>query len=231
MIPSCAWNRRIALVALLASNTRAFSHQQFAPRSFVAATCSSRVSTATTKVWGNNDLEEPETETKSGGFSDEVMAETKDALASVGWARPTDDGEMTSEDPFVKQINDSIQADFGVSLDELLNPAKVVNLERDLYNLRSELASLTGNSNQDDVTGLSTMEIDSGGGGEEAEDIRKTIRKKENSLAIERRSVFRGWLKNIFLGQAVFSLAFSLVMATTPGTLFGGFEWYGMYQM
>ena len=112
------------------------------------------------------------------------------------------------------------------------NPAKVVNLERDLYNLRFELAQLTGVT-VDTADGISkeTSAYDGGGGGEEAAAIRQKIDKKENDLTIERRSVFRGWLKNIFLGQAVLSLALSLVMATTPETLFGQFEWFQYYNM
>ena len=73
-----------------------------------------------------------------------VMEEANEALTSVGWAPPTSDEELTSDDPFVRQIDLGIQQDMGVSLEELLNPAKVVNLERDLYNLRLELASMTG---------------------------------------------------------------------------------------
>jgi hypothetical protein len=65
------------------------------------------------------------TEESQGVFSKEVQEEAQQALASVGWARPANDGEMTSDDPFVKQINEGIQRDFGVGLDELLNPAKV----------------------------------------------------------------------------------------------------------
>ena len=48
---------------------------------------------------------------------------------------------------------------------------------------------------------------------------------------IERRSVFRGWLKNVFLVQAVLSFGLSYVMATNPASLFGGFSWYGYYNM
>ena len=64
---------------------------------------------------------------KLPGFSQEVMDEAADALSSVGWAAPTsdNDAEMTSEDPFVQSIDASIQKEMGVSLDELLNPAKV----------------------------------------------------------------------------------------------------------
>ena len=110
------------------------------------------------------------------------------------------------------------------------NNIQVVNLERDLYNLRVELASLTGNGELD-IGGLSTAECDGGGGGEDAVAIREKISKKETDLAVERRSVFQGWLKNVFLAQAVISFGLSFVMATNPASLFGGFDWYYSYNM
>ncbi len=103
-------------------------------------------------------------------------------------------------------------------------------MERDLYTLRSELATLTGKGDFE-VAGLSTEECDGGGGGQETDDIRAKIAKKEKDLAIERRSVFRGWLKNVFLGQAVLSLVLSYVMATDPAALFGGYSWFNSYNM
>ena len=176
----------------------------------------------------------------------EVMEEASDALASVGWAPPREDGEMTSDDPFVRDIDAGIQRDMGVGLDELLNPAKVVNLERDLYNLRLELATLTGvavtssssaaTTKEDDNasinnSALTTEACDGGGGGDEADAIRAKIEKKEKDLLIERRSVFRGWLKNVFLVQAILSFGLSFVMATSPETPFGGFGWFQSYNM
>lgn len=171
-----------------------------------------------------------ETEEKSGVFSEEIQQEAREVLEKVGWARPMEDGEMTSEDPFVQQINAGIQEDFGFGLDDLLNPAKVVNLERDLYNLRLELATLTGNSDLD-VAGRTTAEVDGGGGGDDAQKIRDKIAKKEGDLAIERRSVFRDWLKAVFVGQAVISFGISYVMATNPSSLFGQFGWFYTYNM
>mmetsp|Transcript_24569 Transcript_24569/g.48859 ORF Transcript_24569/g.48859 Transcript_24569/m.48859 type:complete len:420 (+) Transcript_24569:100-1359(+) len=171
-------------------------------------------------------------------FSSETLAEANDALANVGWtSRPDlvgaqdDDGDLTltSDDPFVQQIDRAIQSEMGVSLDQLLNPAKVVNLERDLFNLRVELARLTDNDDflRADFEGPLTTEMcDSGGGGEGADAVRAKIAKKEKDLAIERRSVFRGWLKNVFLFQALLSAVLSYVMATSPATLFGRFDWY-----
>lgn len=82
-----------------------------------------------------------------------------------------------------------------------------------------------------DVLGLTTEQCDGGGGGEEAEAIRASIEKKEKTLLVERRAVFRGWLKNIFLGQAVLSLALSWVMVTNPSQLFGGFDWFYTLQL
>jgi hypothetical protein len=162
---------------------------------------------------------------------EEVRSEARDALTAVGWSMPTD-GDLTSDDPFVQAIDAGIQRDFGVPLDELLNPAKVVNLERDLYVYRTQLAELTGTTvDLGAADKLTTKDYDGGGGGEEADALRKTIGKKEADLLVERRSVFRGWLKNVFLIQAIFSLALSYVMATDPYLLFGGFSWYGAYNM
>ena len=101
----------------------------------------------------------------------------------------------------------------------------MVNLERDLYNLRNELATLTGATLPENAP-LSTQLCDAGGGGEEAEEIRTKITKKEKDLSMERRAVFRGWLKNVFLVQALLSMALSYVMATNPDVLFGNFWWY-----
>ena len=94
----------LALLLVLVDDTSAFS-----PRPLVAV----RATTALA-------------EKKEGGFSAQVVEEANDALTSVGWAPPsTKEGELTSDDPFVRQIDASIQQDMGVGLEELLNPAKV----------------------------------------------------------------------------------------------------------
>ena len=167
---------------------------------------------------------------KQDSSVEEVITEASDALQGVGWSAPAEDGELTSDDPFVQRINSEIMQEMGVPLDELLNPATVVNLERDLYNLRKELAIATGLGDIE-VGGLTTGECDGGGQSEEIDDIRKSIEKKEKKLFVERRSVFRGWLKNVFLVQAILSLGVSIVMSTNPALLFGGFDWYYNYEM
>lgn len=147
----------------------------------------------------------------SSVFSESVQTEAREVLEKVGWAGVAPDLDnpeqpMTSDDPFVQNIDAGIRKDFGVGLDDLLNPAKVVNLERELYQLREELQSTSDPST--------------------IESIEKSIEKKEGKLAIERRSVFRDWLKTVFVAQAVISFGVSYVMATNPASLFGGFDWY-----
>jgi len=147
----------------------------------------------------------------SSVFSESVQTEAREVLEKVGWAGVAPkmgdpEQPMTSDDPFVQNIDAGIRKDFGVGLDDLLNPAKVVNLERELYQLREELQNT---SDRDTI-----------------ESIANSIEKKEKKLAIERRSVFRDWLKNVFVGQAVISFGISYIMATNPSSLFGGFDWY-----
>jgi len=189
---------------------------------------------------GNSDEQIPSTPTPT--IDDEsptpisqsqaILDEASDALQSVGWSAPMADNELTSDDPFVKRIEAQIFEESGVNLDQLLNPAKVINLERDLYNLRSELALLTGKGPNFDIidqpTDACVGDLD---GGEPAQNILKKIGKKEQTLFVERRAVFRDWLKNVFLGQAVLSLGLSFVMVTDPAILFGGFDWFTKYDM
>lgn len=66
-----------------------------------------------------------ESNISSRGKSQEILDEAQDALISVGWSAPMAEAELTSDDPFVKRINDEIRSEMGVDLDELLNPAKV----------------------------------------------------------------------------------------------------------
>ena len=221
----------LAFVLALASSASAFS---VAPQANIIT----RQSTTPTRLLSSPKTDNDET-TAGTSTTTTVLEDANDALANVGWAPPREDGEMTSDDPFVQEIDAGIQRDFGVGLDELLNPAKVVNLERDLYNLRLELADVTGvtleasssSRSSSSSSGLTTELCDGGGGGEEAEGIRAKIEKKEKDLLMERRSVFRGWLKNVFLVQAVLSFGLSFVMATNPEALFGQFGWFQSYNM
>jgi hypothetical protein len=83
----------------------------------------------------------------------------------------------------IERVNREVLEESGVELEQLINPSKVVNLERDLINLNAELEAATDSASR--------------------EKIEKTIEKKKSTLAVEKRAVFRGWLKNLFVGQSV----------------------------
>ena len=225
----------LSFVLALATAVSGFS--SIHPHAAATSRYQSQQSTPLSRLQLSSPKTDDETSTSTSTTSNtrkDVLDDANDALASVGWAPPREDGEMTSDDPFVQDIDAGIQRDFGVGLDELLNPAKVVNLERDLYNLRLELAGLTGVTLDEQAAStntLTTERCDGGGGGEEADAVRARIDKKEKDLLIERRSVFRGWLKNVFLGQAILSFGLSWVMATNPEVLFGQFGWFQSYNM
>lgn len=219
------------ILVLVAGATTAFAPLRSATTSRIASGTFRKARRTWRLRKAASDPEEPTT------VVDTVCSEARDALTAVGWSMPVE-GDLTSDDPFVRAIDVGIQRDFGVPLDELLNPAKVVNLERDLYVLRTQLAQCTGQTENANLAAamlpadqLTTKDCDGGGGGEEADALRKTIAKKEADLFTERRSVFRGWLKNVFLIQAIFSFGLSYVMATNPAALFGGYDWYGAYNM
>lgn len=82
----------------------------------------------------------------------------------------------------------------GSGLDAVLNPMKLVNLERDLIKLRAELATLDPSS-------------------AEAAALNKTIEDKEKSSNFEKRSVMKGWLRALFRGQAYLSILISALVS------------------
>ena len=99
---------------------------------------------------------------------------------------PTEEEKAADEaedNLIIERLNAEILAESGVELDQLINPSKVVNLERDLLSLRKQLAITT------DI--------------EEIASIQKSMDKKSATLIIEKRGVMRGWLKNLFVGQSV----------------------------
>lgn len=87
----------------------------------------------------------------------------------------------------------------GVPLDELINPAKVVNLERDLVNLRLSLASLTNiNVSVEDadriaLRNLRSDEFDGGGGAKrQTRSASKSPRRRTSSSTRARPSLRGG---------------------------------------
>ena len=96
------------------------------------------------------------------------------------------------DEELVRRVEAEVMAISGVGLEGLMNPATVLNLEKDLIALNIKL------ENETDT-------------GKKAE-IQKTIQKKTDKLYTEKRTVFRGWLKAIFLVQSVIAALISLGM-------------------
>jgi hypothetical protein len=103
--------------------------------------------------------------------------------------------EIDDDRELIKRLNAEVMAESGVELEQLINPSKVVNLERDIIKLNKQL-------NVD----ISLSEAD-------RENIESVIAKKQTTLAVEKRSVMRRWLKNLFVVQSVLATAISLAMA------------------
>jgi len=138
-------NRRSNKMATFTWKSPQLEHQRRQLR-HAMATADDEVTTTNTVVTPDDDLNDDDasTGTMSSIFSESVQNEAREVLEKVGWAGVAPDLDspeqpMTSDDPFVKSIDAGIRKDFGVGLDDLLNPAKVVNLERELYQLRQEL--------------------------------------------------------------------------------------------
>ena len=102
------------------------------------------------------------------------------------------DYDLSEDELLVQRVAQEVMSESGVELDQLINPGKVVNLERDLAKLEIELSACS------DTTRI--------------EEINEIIDKKQKTLFIEKRSVMRGWLKNLFVCQSIISGIISLGM-------------------
>ena len=103
------------------------------------------------------------------------------------------DNQEDEDEILIRRISEEVMAESGVQLDQLINPSKVVNLERDIASLRKQLL----------ISGISS---------EEREAIDVQIEKKQSVLFVEKRAVMRGWLKNLFVGQSVLACGISMAM-------------------
>jgi hypothetical protein len=104
----------------------------------------------------------------------------------------TETSNEDAEAALIKRINSEVLAESGVELDQLINPSKVVNLEKELINLGLDLNNAK-----------TTIEIDN---------IQAKINKNKEKLSVEKRAVMRKWLKNLFVGQSVLATVASLLM-------------------
>jgi len=110
----------------------------------------------------------------------------------------TDEGNVDPE--LVAAVEAEVFALTGVGLEDLLNPSKVVNYERERILLGEQIEQA-----QD--------------AGERA-DLEARLDKVEKQLYSEKRTVFRGWLKNVFVGQALIALGLSGV------AVYDAFPWF-----
>lgn len=94
----------------------------------------------------------------------------------------------------VNRLEAEVVALTGTGLDGLLNPMKLVNLERDLIKLRSELEQLPE-------------------GSPEAAAIRETIEQKEETAYYEKRTVMKGWLRSVFRVQSYLAILVSALVS------------------
>lgn len=133
----------------------------------------------------------------------ESSQEETTTLFSTEQTRSVSDNldELTEaeDSELIQRLNQEIFSEMGVELEQLINPSKVVNLERDLIKLERQKLQLT---NQGEI-----------------EKIDEQIAKKKSTSAIERRSIMQGWLKNLFIFQSVLSGVASLGMVynSIPG--------------
>jgi len=86
----------------------------------------------------------------------------------------------------VSRMEEEVMQLTGVGLEGLLNPSKVVNLERDRLLLTADLEECQDSKDR-------------------AEKERR-LEKIEKQLYSEKRTVFRSWLKNVFVGQSAIAL-------------------------
>jgi hypothetical protein len=106
--------------------------------------------------------------------------------------------ETAADQALIARVAAEVQRDSGVDLDQLINPSKVINLERELVKLRAELSAASSSTSAE---------------------LQSTIEKKELKLSQEKRAIMQDWLKQIFVGQAVLSavIAGFMVYDAVPG--------------
>lgn len=126
-------------------------------------------------------------------YSSSINLISKTLLRAGREAMQEEDDFEVDEEELVRRLNEEIQRESGVELEQLINPSKVVNLERELIKLRR---------------GLQTQSLSVG----EREKMEKKVTEKQNKLNIEKRAVMRGWLKNLFVTQSVIAGVLSLGM-------------------
>jgi len=110
----------------------------------------------------------------------------------------SDAGNVDPE--LVERIDREVMALTGVPLADLLNPSKVVNLERERL--------------------LTVDLLEAAADPAVRAELEQKLEKIEQRLSVEKGTVFRDWLKNLFIGQSLLAVVGSgfLVFDAIPGT-------------
>jgi hypothetical protein len=110
----------------------------------------------------------------------------------------TEEGNVDPE--LVERVDAEVFELTGVGLDDLLNPSKVVNYERERIILEEQIAE--------------SADMD------ERAELQARLQKVSKQLYSEKRTVFAGWLKAVFVGQALIAMGLGGVAA------FDAFPWF-----
>jgi len=102
--------------------------------------------------------------------------------------------EEEAEKVLIERVQREVLAETGAELEDLINPSKVISLERELVALSAELDK--------------TSELQA------RADIETKMSKKRDVLAVEKRAVMRSWLKNLFVAQSIIALVISAVLVS-----------------
>lgn len=108
--------------------------------------------------------------------------------------------EQRDEIGLEREIDNQLYATQGIRLAQLLNPAKVVGLQREILDLESFLQ-------QDNIE-------------ERVRTIKqRALERKRASIASEKHQVMQQWLMNLFLAQSIVAMLVSmaLVYNAVPG--------------
>merc|ERR1719379_3144272 len=96
----------------------------------------------------------------------------------------TEEGNVDPE--LVARVEAEVFELTGYQLEDLLNPSKVVNYEREKILLNEKIEACTDAAEKSELTAR--------------------LEKVEKQLYSEKRTVFKGWLKAVFVGQALIAL-------------------------
>mmetsp|Transcript_16107 Transcript_16107/g.32251 ORF Transcript_16107/g.32251 Transcript_16107/m.32251 type:complete len:378 (-) Transcript_16107:238-1371(-) len=152
--------------------------------------------------WVDGDEEGGETASDGGDGAAEFGRDDIETIVQRAVAEETfvdeRSKEMFEDETRTKLIKElvkrEVKADYGVELEDLLNPIKVVSLEKKIFIAEQALEGLPS--------------------GEERAQTEDDIARFRSELAKERKSIMMDWLKVLFRGQALLSVLIGGLLAS-----------------